>query len=156
MTEALYVILGWLLSFLTMYIRDFIKEKDDKIQLLDILLLNLIKLDRATWQDAKERYRDFSGTKNSLQDHIYTTFIPTTNTWWNHEKLTFMRILPKEANQFDKWNEINESIDLLNATKEEKANYASLTKETKNNLEQAIKYWQQSWYTILLHRLKHK
>ena len=67
-----------------------------------------------------------------------------------------MRILPKEANQFDKWNEINESIDLLNATKEEKVNYASLTKETKNNLEQAIKYWQQSWYTILLHRLKHK
>jgi hypothetical protein len=67
-----------------------------------------------------------------------------------------MRILPKEANQFDKWNEINESIDLLNATKEEITNYASLTKETKNSLEQAIKYWQQSWYIILLHRLKHK
>lgn len=72
MAEALYVILGWLLSFLTMYIRDFIKEKDDKIQLLDILLLNLIKLDRATWQDAKERYRDFSGTKKQFtRSYLY-------------------------------------------------------------------------------------
>lgn len=68
----------------------------------------------------------------------------------------YMRRLPIEAKQFDKWNRVNEDIDLTKASQEEKANYASLTKETKNSLEQAIKYWQQSWYIILLHRLKHK
>lgn len=149
MNEVFYVILGWFLSFSTMYIKDFENNKRENLALLDVLISEFTQLHQALIEDYKSQLEDNSSL------YVSPSFA-LSNKWWDSNKLLYMRRLPIEAKQFDKWNRVNEDIDLTKASPEEKANYASLTKETKNSLEQAIKYWQQSWYIILLHRLKHK
>lgn len=140
-TEIFCVVLGWLLAQATTYINDVKKSQKRNSALLTIL------------------FNEFSDgvlqTKDILQDDSGYPPIKA-NSWWNGNKLLYYEELPIEAQLYDNWNNLDLSLITSDFNSANFKHYALVTSETRNSLQQALTYWRQPLWKLLVLQLTNK
>lgn len=136
------VILGWMLSSITVYFNDFIKLRSKAIGMINLLILE----HKSVLQEAR-------GIISS--DVVFLT----NNNFWVANRLLFFQILPKEALIFDKYLSALDllsfkDIDSAEIQQSKTKDFFSIANETKTNLEKSLKNWQEPLYkTLFLHAI---